>query len=85
MLQRRRVIGTRVRDARLHRNLTQERLAERVGLDRKTVNRLELGHIPPAGPPHPHPRRAGRPAGEPRPGLSPRRHHNTAHVPPRRN
>ena len=43
--QRRRAIGNRIRDLRLERNLTQEALAERAGLDRKTVNRIETGTV----------------------------------------
>lgn len=41
---RRRAIGECIRSTRLQRNLTQEGLAERAGLDRKTVNRIEQGH-----------------------------------------
>ncbi|MFE0875332.1 helix-turn-helix domain-containing protein [Streptomyces smyrnaeus] len=41
----RRRVGARIRDARLWANLTQEALAERVGLDRRTVYRIELGII----------------------------------------
>ena len=47
VLQRRRTIGSRTRAARLDRELTQEQLAERVGLDRKTINRLENGTYSP--------------------------------------
>lgn len=43
VLTRRRAIGDTVRAARLERRLTQEKLGERVGLDRKTVNRIEQG------------------------------------------
>lgn len=43
VLQRRRVIGDHVRAERTRQKLTQERLAELVGLDRKTVNRIEQG------------------------------------------
>lgn len=43
VLQRRRAIGDNVRAERLRQKLTQERLAETVGLDRKTVNRIEQG------------------------------------------
>ncbi|MEU1805817.1 helix-turn-helix transcriptional regulator [Streptomyces sp. NPDC019937] len=40
-------IGTRMRDARMHRNLTQEALAELVGVERRTILRIELGlHSP---------------------------------------
>ncbi|MBO8185884.1 helix-turn-helix transcriptional regulator [Streptomyces spirodelae] len=44
-LAARRRVGIRIRDARLWANLTQESLAERVGLDRKTIYRIELGTI----------------------------------------
>jgi transcriptional regulator with XRE-family HTH domain len=40
-LARRRVIGGRIRDARLRANLTQMRLAERIGVDHRTVHRWE--------------------------------------------
>jgi transcriptional regulator with XRE-family HTH domain len=38
---RRRQIGERIRTARLHANLTQERLGERIGRDHKTIHRWE--------------------------------------------
>ncbi|MFG2400792.1 helix-turn-helix domain-containing protein [Streptomyces lydicus] len=45
---RRRAIGATIRSARLHRNLTQEALAERAGgLDRKTISRIENGVMSP--------------------------------------
>ncbi|MFE9921547.1 helix-turn-helix domain-containing protein [Streptomyces sp. NPDC005774] len=44
VLTRRRAIGDRVRAARIERKLSQEKLAELSGLDRKTVNRIEQGH-----------------------------------------
>lgn len=40
---RRRAIGERIRRARLHADLTQEKLSERVGLDRTTIIRIEAG------------------------------------------
>ncbi|MFF1483163.1 helix-turn-helix domain-containing protein [Streptomyces sp. NPDC058319] len=40
---RRRQIGDRIRAARTERALSQEKLGERAGLDRKTVNRIEQG------------------------------------------
>lgn len=40
---RRRQIGDHIRAARKGRKLSQEKLAEFAGLDRKTVNRIELG------------------------------------------
>lgn len=40
---RRRAIGDRVRAERVRQHLTQERLGELAGLDRKTVNRIEQG------------------------------------------
>lgn len=47
VLARRRAIGARIRDIRLHAGLTQERLAELAGLDRQAVNRIEQGHQSP--------------------------------------
>ena len=43
VLLQRRAIGDHVRAERTRQKLTQERLADRVGLDRKTVNRIEQG------------------------------------------
>lgn len=42
-MRERRRIGWRIRAARLTADLTQEQLAERTGLDRKTVSRAENG------------------------------------------
>lgn len=39
----RRALGARIRARRLHRNLTQEQVAERSGLDRSTIQRIEGG------------------------------------------
>jgi transcriptional regulator with XRE-family HTH domain len=36
-------LGLRVRDARLYADLTQEQLAERAGIDRSTLQRIERG------------------------------------------
>ncbi|MFD0074237.1 helix-turn-helix domain-containing protein [Streptomyces sp. NPDC127166] len=36
-------LGLRVRDARLYADLTQEELAERAGIDRSTLQRIERG------------------------------------------
>ena len=47
VLVRRRVIGARIREARLYANLTQEKLAELAGMDRQAVNRIEQGHASP--------------------------------------
>ncbi|GHJ39171.1 helix-turn-helix domain-containing protein [Streptomyces sp. TS71-3] len=47
VIARRRAIGEHIRTARLHANLTQEALAERAGLDRQTINRIEQGHASP--------------------------------------
>ncbi|WP_199572787.1 helix-turn-helix domain-containing protein [Streptomyces murinus] len=47
VLQRRRAVGARIRDVRLHANLSQERLAENAGLDRQAINRIEQGHASP--------------------------------------
>lgn len=43
VLQRRRAIGDNIRAERKRQQLTQERLGDAVGLDRKTVNRIEQG------------------------------------------
>lgn len=43
VITRRRQIGDRVRAVRTQRRLTQEKLAELTGLDRKTINRIEQG------------------------------------------
>jgi transcriptional regulator with XRE-family HTH domain len=43
VIARRQTIGRRIRAARLHANLTQERLGERVGVDHKTIHRIEYG------------------------------------------
>ncbi|PNG21404.1 helix-turn-helix domain-containing protein [Streptomyces cahuitamycinicus] len=47
ILQRRREVGDRIRDARLHANLTQEKLAELADMDRQTINRIEQAHASP--------------------------------------
>jgi transcriptional regulator with XRE-family HTH domain len=44
---RRRQIGERIRTARLHANLTQEKLGERIGRDHKTVHRYETAQSVP--------------------------------------
>lgn len=41
VLAQRHAIGARMRDARVAAGLTQERLAELVDADRKTINRIE--------------------------------------------
>lgn len=47
VLAARRAVGERIRAARLHASLTQETLAERSGLDRQAINRIEQGHASP--------------------------------------
>ncbi|MEV5770059.1 helix-turn-helix transcriptional regulator [Streptomyces antimycoticus] len=42
VLQQRRRVGSRVRELREARELSQERLGELAGLDRKTIYRVEL-------------------------------------------
>ncbi|MCQ6250938.1 helix-turn-helix transcriptional regulator [Streptomyces malaysiensis] len=42
VLQQRRRVGKRIRDLREERMLSQERLGELAGLDRKTIYRIEL-------------------------------------------
>lgn len=41
----RRILGQRLRALRRERDLTQEQLAERAGVDSKTVSRAENGHF----------------------------------------
>ncbi|MEW2631770.1 helix-turn-helix transcriptional regulator [Streptomyces sp. NPDC048389] len=43
VLVRRQMIGERLREARLRARLSQERLGELVGADRKTIHRIETG------------------------------------------
>ncbi|MGP3991995.1 helix-turn-helix transcriptional regulator [Streptomyces sp. 3N207] len=43
LTQQRLDVGRRIRDAPLWANLSQEQLAERVGVERRTIVRLELG------------------------------------------
>ncbi|MFL5910499.1 MAG: helix-turn-helix domain-containing protein [Gaiellaceae bacterium] len=42
-----RALGARIQAQRLHKNLTQEKLAERAGIDRSTVQRIEGGYTDP--------------------------------------
>ena len=42
-LTRRHELGGRIRELRLHANLTQEVFAEMTGIDRRTVQRIEAG------------------------------------------
>ena len=44
VLTRRRAIGDHIRTARLAAGLTQEQVALRIGMDRATYNRIEMGH-----------------------------------------
>lgn len=48
VIRRQRLIGKRIRDARLHADLTQERLGERVGVDRRTILGIEYGRSDPS-------------------------------------
>ena len=43
--QQRRELGQRLRALRRDRDLTQEQLAERAGVDSKTISRAENGHF----------------------------------------
>ena len=45
--ERREAFGGVVREARLARGLSQEALAERCGLDRKSISRMETGAFSP--------------------------------------
>jgi transcriptional regulator with XRE-family HTH domain len=46
ILRVRRRVGDRIRVLRGERELTQEQVAERSGLDRKTISRTENAHYP---------------------------------------
>lgn len=45
---RRRAVGERIRTVRLHRELTQEQLANAVGIDRRSIHRYETARRDPA-------------------------------------
>ncbi|MFF3159138.1 helix-turn-helix transcriptional regulator [Streptomyces sp. NPDC057910] len=45
---RRRTIGTRIRAGRLNADLTQMALAERTGVDHKTIHRIEYAQSDPS-------------------------------------
>ncbi|MFD8577421.1 helix-turn-helix transcriptional regulator [Streptomyces virginiae] len=47
ILHARRELGNRIRDARLHADLTQEELALQAGIDRTTVQVTEAGKTDP--------------------------------------
>ncbi|MFE5853518.1 helix-turn-helix domain-containing protein [Streptomyces sp. NPDC056500] len=47
ILDRRRRIAGRIRDARLHANLTQQAIAERTGMDRSAYQEIEYGAVSP--------------------------------------
>jgi transcriptional regulator with XRE-family HTH domain len=47
LLEQERRIGRRIRDVRVWRGLSQEKLAERAGISRYTVYRLELAQASP--------------------------------------
>ncbi|CAM5588164.1 helix-turn-helix domain-containing protein [Streptomyces purpurascens] len=48
VLARRRVIGDRIREVRRRAGLSQVQLAERVGLDHKTIHRYETAQRAPS-------------------------------------
>ncbi|MFD9603345.1 helix-turn-helix domain-containing protein [Streptomyces sp. NPDC059970] len=43
ILEHRRALGDRIRDRRMHQNLTQEQLAHRTEISRDTIQRIEGG------------------------------------------
>ncbi|MFD6113576.1 helix-turn-helix transcriptional regulator [Streptomyces yangpuensis] len=47
ILQARRELGNRIRDARMEADLTQEKLAEIAGVDRTTIQNAEGGKVDP--------------------------------------
>ncbi|MFE6225503.1 helix-turn-helix domain-containing protein [Streptomyces sp. NPDC057854] len=48
VLSRRQAIGARIRAAREHANLSQLALADRCGVDHKTIHRIEYGTSDPS-------------------------------------
>ncbi|WTW96620.1 helix-turn-helix domain-containing protein [Streptomycetaceae bacterium NBC_01309] len=48
VIDRRLLIGKKIRDARLRGNLTQMRLAEMVGVEHRTIHRIEYGTSDPS-------------------------------------
>ncbi|PZT70216.1 XRE family transcriptional regulator [Streptomyces sp. SW4] len=47
VIAHRRLVGARIRAARIHAGYTQEALAELAGMDRQAINRIENGHASP--------------------------------------
>ncbi|MFB7756869.1 helix-turn-helix domain-containing protein [Streptomyces sp. NPDC056121] len=47
VLAARRAVGERIRAAHIHANMTRESSAERAGLDRQSINRIEQSHASP--------------------------------------
>ncbi|WP_030928547.1 helix-turn-helix domain-containing protein [Streptomyces sp. NRRL B-24720] len=47
VIARRRAVGDQIRAARNAAGLTQQDVAERIGMDRATYNRIEQGHSSP--------------------------------------
>ncbi len=47
VIARRRDIGDQIRAVRVEAKLSQQNLAERAGLDRQSINRIEQGHQSP--------------------------------------
>ena len=43
-----RQLSTKLRDARIAMDLSQDSLAQEAGLERKTINRIENGHFSPS-------------------------------------
>ena len=41
-------VSSRIYDIRIEREMSQDRLAQKAGIDRKTVNRIENGHFSPS-------------------------------------
>ena len=41
-------VGSRIREERKKQKISQGALAERIGIDRKTINRIENGHFSPS-------------------------------------
>lgn len=47
-MAKRKQLASRLVEARIKKSLSQEALAKKAGVDRKTVNRIENGHFSPS-------------------------------------
>lgn len=48
VIDNKKFLGSRIREIRKNRSLTQEQLAERVGIEQRHISRIEGGYDPPS-------------------------------------